>query len=59
MAGPHVKTVWMLAQIPAPMPGTMDARVAENAAKLSLTSHSVARLFNRAPHRWDPAEHRS
>ena len=31
-------------------------RVAENAALLSLTSHSVARLFNRGPHPWNPEE---
>lgn len=56
MPGAHVRLVWMLSQIPAPLPGTLDKRVAEQAAKLSLTSHSVARLFNREPHPWNPEE---
>ena len=34
----------------------LDKRVAEHAAKLSLTSNSVARLFNREPHLWNPQE---
>ncbi|MBK9138905.1 MAG: hypothetical protein IPM17_09105 [Verrucomicrobia bacterium] len=56
MPGAHVALTWMLSQIPAPLPGTLDPRVAEHAAKLSLTSHSVARLFNREPHPWNPEE---
>jgi hypothetical protein len=48
--------MWIVSQVAVPLPGVVDPRVAEHAAKLSLTSHSVARLFGRAPHRWDPAE---
>jgi len=55
MPGASVALVWMLAQIPAPPPG-LDPRIAENARKLSLTSHSVARLFGVAPHPWDAEE---
>jgi len=48
--------LWILAQIPAPRPG-LDPRIGENARKLSLTSWSVARLFEGAePHPWDPEE---
>ena len=56
LPGGSVALLWMLAQIPTPLPGTLDNRVAENAAKLSLTSYSVARLFNREPHPWNPEE---
>ena len=56
MPGASAALLWMLSQIPAPLPGMLDKRVAENAAKLSLTSHSVARLFNREPHLWNPEE---
>ncbi|GIW72670.1 MAG: hypothetical protein KatS3mg102_2212 [Planctomycetota bacterium] len=55
MPGMHVALVWMLAQIPAPPPG-LDPRIADHARRLSLTSHSVARLFGAEPHRWDPEE---
>lgn len=57
LPGASMALLWMLAQIPTPLPGTLDNRVAENAAKLSLTSNSVARLFNREPHPWDLEEH--
>ncbi|MCX7824276.1 MAG: hypothetical protein N2689_01800, partial [Verrucomicrobiae bacterium] len=56
LPGASMALLWMLSQIPAPLPGTLDPRVAEHAAKLSLTSYSVARLFNCEPHRWDPEE---
>lgn len=56
MPGAHVALVWMLAQIPAPVPVALDPRVAENAAKLSLTSYSVAKLFSRDPHPWNVEE---
>lgn len=56
LPGGSVALVWMLSQIPAPLPATLDPRVAEHAAKLSLTSNSVARLFNREPHPWNPEE---
>ena len=55
MPGAHANR-WIVAQIAAPLPGTLDKRVAEHAAKLSLTSHSVARLFTREPHIWNPEE---
>ena len=55
MPGAHVALTWMLAQIPAPLPG-LDSRVAANSERLSLTSRSVADLFDAEPHRWDPAE---
>ncbi len=55
MPGGSVALVWMLAQIPAPPPG-LDSRIAEHARRLSLTSHSVARLFGVEPHLWDPEE---
>lgn len=48
--------MWIVTQTVAPLPGTLDKRVAEHAAKLSLTSNSVARLFNREPHPWNPEE---
>ena len=47
--------MWMLAQIPAPAPG-LDARVADNARALSLTSQFVAPIFDAEPHFWDPIE---
>jgi len=56
LPGASMALLWMLSQIPAPLPGTLDPRVAEHAAKLSLTSYSVARLFNREPHIWNPEE---
>jgi hypothetical protein len=56
MPGASAALLWMLSQIPAPLPDTFDERVAEHAAKLSLTSHSVARLFNRDPHSWSKEE---
>lgn len=56
MPGASVALLWMLAQIPVPRPG-LDRRIGENARKLSLTSWSVARLFEGAePHPWDPEE---
>ncbi len=55
MPGASVALVWMLAQIPAPPPG-LDPRIADHARKLSLTSHSVARLFGVEPYPWDPEE---
>jgi len=55
MPGASVALVWMLAQIPAPPPG-LDPRIADHARRLSLTSHSVARLFDAEPHPWDPEE---
>jgi len=55
MSGAEVGAKWMLAQIPAPPPG-LPPRIAANAERLSLTSYSVAWLFEREPHQWDPAE---
>jgi hypothetical protein len=56
MPGAHVALTWMLSQVPAPSPAALDPRVAKHAAKLSLTSNSVARLFNREPHLWNSEE---
>ena len=55
MPGAEVGAKWMLAQVAAPLPG-LDARVAANAERLSLTSNSVAELFGVEAHRWDPDE---
>ena len=55
LPGAHVALVWMLSQIPAPSPG-LDPRIGDNAARLSLTSYSVANLFGREPYKWDPEE---
>lgn len=55
MPGASVALLWMLAQIPAPLPG-LGARIAQNAARLSLTSQSIAAVFGVEPHRWDPIE---
>jgi len=55
MSGASVALVWMLAQIPAPPP-SLDARIADHARRLSLTSNLVARLFGVGPHPWDPEE---
>ena len=55
MPGASVALVWMLTQIPAP-PSGLDPRIAEHSRKLSLTSNSVARLFDAEPHPWDPEE---
>lgn len=55
MPSNHVKVLWMLAQIPAPLPG-LDPRIADHARKLSLTSYSVCAQFGVEPHPWDPAE---
>jgi hypothetical protein len=55
MPGSHAALEWMLAQIAAPTP-PLDPRVAENAAKLSLTSASLAKEFGREAWRWDPEE---
>jgi hypothetical protein len=53
--GQNVALKWILDQIPAPPPG-LDPHIAINAAKLSLTSCSIAEMFNAPPHRWDPVE---
>ncbi len=55
MPGSGVKLVWMLSQLPMPAPGC-DSRLAENARQLSLTSHSVARVFDTDPYPWDEEE---
>ncbi|HXF73687.1 MAG TPA: DNA methyltransferase, partial [Actinomycetota bacterium] len=55
MPGAHVALTWMLSQVAAPMPG-LDPRIAQAAERLSLTSYSVARLFGKDPHPWDPRE---
>lgn len=55
MSGAEVGAKWMLAQVPAPLPG-LPPRIAANAERLSLPSYSVAQLFDREPHRWDPGE---
>jgi len=55
MPGASVGLVWMLAQVAAPPPG-LDPRIAEAAERLSLTSRSVATLFGKEPHPWDPEE---
>jgi hypothetical protein len=55
MPGASVGLLWMLSQVAAPPPG-LDPRIAEAAERLSLTSHSVASLFGREPHRWDAEE---
>ena len=52
---PLLSLVWMLAQIPVPLPG-LDPRVAAKSQRLSLTSHSVAEVFDAEAHRWDPTE---
>jgi Eco57I restriction-modification methylase len=55
MPGPNLGLAWMLSQIAAPEPG-LDPRVAENSARLSLTSRSIAKLFDREPYHWLPDE---
>ena len=55
MPGGHVALTWMLSQVAAPAPG-LDARIAANARKLSLTSHAIAREFDAEPHPWDEEE---
>lgn len=55
MPGAHVKALWMLAQIPTPVPG-LDVRISDNARALSLTSRSIAAIFDAQPHVWDPGE---
>ncbi len=55
MPGANLALTWMLAQVPAPPPG-LDPRIAKHARSLSLTSHSVARLFGAEPYPWDPKE---
>jgi hypothetical protein len=56
MPGGNAKLLWVLSQIPAPRPGRLDPLVSDHAAKLSLTSHSVATMFGREPHKWDRTE---
>lgn len=56
MPGVNIVLTWVWTQLVAPIPGTLDKRVSENAAKLSLTSNSVASLFGFQPHQWNPAE---
>jgi hypothetical protein len=56
LPGATVRLKWMLSQLAVPLPGMSSQRVAENAAKLSLTSYSVARLFGQEPHIWNPEE---
>ncbi len=46
--------VWMLSQVPAPVP--RDGPIGPNARVLSLTSRSVADQFDVEPHIWDPDE---
>lgn len=55
MPSNHVKTLWMLAQIPAPLPG-LDPRISDHARKLSLTSYSVCAQFGVEPHPWNAEE---
>lgn len=47
--------LWMLAQIPAPLPG-LDPRISNDARKLSLTSYSVCAQFSVEPHPWNMEE---
>ena len=51
----NVAQKWILDQIAVPAPG-LDPRIACNAARLSLTSQSVAEMFDAVAHQWDAAE---
>jgi hypothetical protein len=55
MPGAHVALTWMLSQIAAPVPG-LDPRIAQASRRLSLTSYSVARVFDTEICRWDAGE---
>lgn len=55
MPGGTVRLVWMLSQLPVPEPG-LDARIGDNARKLSVTSRTVADEYDLELHPWDEEE---
>lgn len=57
MPGGNAAMAWLLSQIACPNPDDHELSILESmASDLSATSHSVAKVLDRQPHRWDADE---